>query len=101
VKYSGDRVEIQVRVERRDLRTAAVQVTDHGIGIPATELKHVFKRFYRVPGTVTIRVKGTGLGLFIVRSVIEKHGGKVTVESDGAGKGSTFRVLLPMAAAVS
>jgi signal transduction histidine kinase len=99
IKYSGDRIEISVRVERKDQKMAAVQVSDHGIGIAREELKHVFKRFYRVPGTVTIRVKGTGLGLFIVRSVVEKHGGKVVVESEGAGKGSTFRVLLPLMAA--
>ena len=99
IKYSGDRIEINVRVERKDPKNAVVQVSDHGIGIAKEELKHVFKRFYRVPGTVTIRVKGTGLGLFIVRSVVEKHGGKVTVESDGAGKGSTFRVMLPVMAA--
>jgi len=101
IKYSGDRIEISVKVERKDPKTAVVQVSDHGIGIAREELKHVFKRFYRVPGTVTIRVKGTGLGLFIVRSVVEKHGGKVTVESEGAGKGSTFRMMLPTMAAAS
>ena len=99
IKYSGDRIEIHVRVERKDLKMALIEVMDHGIGIPAEELKHVFKRFYRVPGKVTIRVKGTGLGLFIVRSVVEKHGGKVKVESEGVGKGSTFTVLLPAPAA--
>ena len=88
-----------MKVERNDLKTAIVQVSDHGIGIAQEQLKHVFKRFYRVPGTVTIRVKGTGLGLFIVRSVVEKHGGKVFVESAGAGKGSTFRLRLPVIAA--
>ena len=100
IKYSGDRIEINVRVERKDPKTAVIQVSDHGIGIPREQLKHVFKRFYRVPGTVTIRVKGTGLGLFIVRSVVEKHGGKVFVESEGTGKGSTFRMQLPVTAAV-
>ncbi len=99
IKYSSDRIEISVKVERKDQKTAVVQVSDHGIGIPREQLKHVFKRFYRVPGTVTIRVKGTGLGLFIVRSVVEKHGGKVYAESEGAGKGSTFRMQLPVMAA--
>ena len=98
IKSSGDRIEINVKVERKDAKNAVIEVSDHGIGIPSQELKHVFKRFYRVPGTVTIRVKGTGLGLFIVRSVIEKHGGKVFVESEGAGKGSTFRLQLPVMA---
>jgi two-component system sensor histidine kinase SenX3 len=100
IKYSGKRVDIQVRVDLKEQeKVAVVQVKDDGIGIPKPELKHVFKRFYRVPGSVTIRVKGTGLGLFIVRSVAEKHGGKVTVESAGAGQGSTFRLQLPLDAA--
>jgi signal transduction histidine kinase len=99
IKYSVDRIDINVRVERKDQKTAIVQVSDQGIGIAKEELKHVFKRFYRVPGKVQIRVKGTGLGLFIVRSVVEKHGGKVSVESGGAGKGSTFRMTLPAMAA--
>ena len=51
----------------------------------AVERKRIFKRFYRIPGAMTTRVKGTGLGLFIVRSVVARHGGKVFVESDGAG----------------
>lgn len=96
IKYSGDRIEIDVKVQRKDAKYGVVQVSDHGIGIPREQLKHVFKRFYRVPGTVTIRVKGTGLGLFIVRSVAGKHGGKVFAESDGTGSGSTFRLQLPV-----
>jgi two-component system, OmpR family, sensor histidine kinase SenX3 len=98
IKYSPDRIEIHVRVIRQNAKTAVVEVSDSGIGIEPSELKHVFKRFYRVPGKVMIRVKGTGLGLFIVRSVAEKHGGKVTVESPGPGLGSTFRLSLPAAA---
>jgi two-component system sensor histidine kinase SenX3 len=58
-------------------------------------LKRIFKRFYRVPGRFMGRVKGTGLGLFIVRSVIEKHGGRVFAESGGLGRGSTFIIQLP------
>ena len=96
IKYSTERVEINVRVTRQGQKNALVEVSDHGIGIPTNEIKHVFKRFYRVPGKVTIRVKGTGLGLFIVRSVAEKHGGKVSVESGGLGLGSTFKLLLPV-----
>ena len=70
-----------------------IESIDH---IPKSELKHVFKRFYRAPGSV--RIKGTGLGLFIVRTVAKKHGGKVTVESPGSGFGSTFRLKIPLAA---
>jgi signal transduction histidine kinase len=72
-------------------------VRDHGIGIPNTELKRIFKRFYRIPSTMAMRVKGTGLGLFIVRSVAERHGGRAYAESEGAGHGSTFVIELPPA----
>lgn len=102
VKYSGKRVSVQVSLDVNETdKTAVIQVRDEGIGIPPAELKHVFKRFYRAPGSVTIRVKGTGLGLFIVRSVAEKHGGKVSAVSGGTGRGSTFRLQLPLAAAQS
>ena len=97
IKYSGERIDVRVGVERLG-NDAVIRVSDSGIGIPKDELKNVFKRFYRVPGTVTIRVKGTGLGLFIVRSVVEKHGGKIIAESEGAGKGTTFKMRLPLAA---
>jgi signal transduction histidine kinase len=74
----------------------AVRVHDRGIGIPAAELKRIFRRFYRIPGAVA-RVKGTGLGLFIVRAVVERHGGRVWAESEGTGRGSTFTMQLPAA----
>ena len=63
----------------------------------ATELKRVFKRFYRVPQMDGKKVKGTGLGLFIVNSIIKKHGGSIKADSKGAGRGSTFIVQLPKA----
>jgi signal transduction histidine kinase len=65
------------------------------VGIAPAQLNRIFKRFYRVPGRVMARVKGTGLGLFIVRSIIEKHGGKVFAESEGPGLGATFTIQLP------
>ncbi len=92
IKYSGSQVRVRVEVARLDAKRAAVRVRDQGIGIPDTELKRIFKRFYRIPG---MRAKGTGLGLFIVRSVIKKHAGKVYAESGGAGKGSIFTIELP------
>jgi signal transduction histidine kinase len=76
-----------------------LRVRDNGIGIPATEQKRIFKRFYRIPGTKSTRAKGTGLGLFLVKAVIRRHGGKVYAESDGEGRGSTFVVQLPLATA--
>ena len=92
IKYSGSRIQVKVELLRLDAKRVAVRVRDQGIGIPGTELKRIFNRFYRIPG---MRAKGTGLGLFIVRSVIKKHGGKVYAESEGTGKGSIFTIELP------
>jgi signal transduction histidine kinase len=69
---------------------------DSGVGIPGSELKRIFRRFYRVPGSTAMRVKGTGLGLYIVRSVARRHGGRVWAESEGSGHGSTFVLQLPV-----
>jgi len=95
VKYSDDEVKVSVSVATLDEKRVAVRVIDTGIGIPNAQLKRIFKRFYRVPGRFMARVKGTGLGLFIVHSVITKHGGRVFAESGGLGHGSTFTVHLP------
>lgn len=95
IKYSGPDVHVSVELEHTDTSQATLRVKDTGVGIPQTELKRIFKRFYRARDIVTTRVKGTGLGLFIVRSVIARHGGKVFAESAGPGHGSTFTVQLP------
>jgi signal transduction histidine kinase len=95
VKYSDEEVHVVVSVSAADDKRVTVQVADQGIGIPQAQLKRIFKRFYRVPGRFMARVKGTGLGLFIVKSVIKKHGGRVYAESAGVGQGSTFTVQLP------
>ena len=96
VKYSGERVRVIVEVEPRG-DSVLLRVQDSGIGLAPEEIKHVFKRFYRVPGMFMARVKGTGLGLYIVQSVVEKHGGKVDVASAGPNQGSTFTIRLPKA----
>jgi len=96
IKYSGPNVHVAVELEQADPATATLRVRDQGIGISPSERKRIFRRFYRIPGAMSTRVKGTGLGLFIVRSVVARHGGKVFVESDGAGQGSTFIVQLPV-----
>ena len=95
VKYSGETKEIVIEVVTPDIDTVLLRVTDQGVGIPASELKRIFKRFYRVASSATGRVKGTGLGLFIVRSIARRHGGDAFAESEGAGRGSTFNLRLP------
>lgn len=96
IKYSGERVDVEVAVVRQG-RRAVVRVTDQGPGLPPDELRRVFKRFYRVPGPVTQRVKGTGLGLFIVQTAARRHGGRAWATSQGPGRGATFHFELPLA----
>jgi two-component system sensor histidine kinase SenX3 len=95
VKYSVKDVQVSVEVAAIDAKEVAVRIADRGMGIPSAQLKRIFKRFYRVPGRVMARVKGTGLGLFIVSSVVKRHGGRVFAESEGPGKGSQFTIQLP------
>ena len=99
VKYSQGEVKILVELDELHDQRIAVRVTDNGVGISAAELKRIFKRFYRIPASVAVRTKGSGLGLFIVRSVAKKHGGKAFAESAGQGQGSTFTLQLPAAPA--
>lgn len=97
VKYSPAAPRVTVEVAGFDEQRLAVRVRDNGIGIPRGQLKHVFKRFYRIRARMVSQVKGSGLGLFIVRSVVERHGGRVFAESAGEGMGSTFTIVLPKA----
>jgi len=97
VKYSTSEIKVLVETVPVDGKFAAVRVIDRGAGIPKAELKQIFKRFYRVAGAQTSRVKGTGLGLYIVRSVAKRHGGRAWAESEGPGHGSTFVLQLPLA----
>lgn len=96
VKYSKNSPKISIRIKRATLNNRVeIFIKDSGKGIPSGDLKRIFKRFYRVPeiGTET---RGTGLGLFIVKSIIERHGGRVSAQSRGEGTGSTFIVQLPL-----
>jgi len=97
VKYSQSDINIRVELEEVAPARVAVRVSDRGIGISSTELKRIFRRFYRTPALGAVRTKGSGLGLFIVRSVAKNHGGRAFAESSGAGQGSRLTLLLPKA----
>ena len=95
VKYSpdGGNITLTAQSERRNL---VVAVTDQGLGMPTTELDRIFDRFHRVHGEDSRRIGGTGLGLAICKGLVEAHGGRIWAESQGEGKGSTFRFTLPL-----
>lgn len=93
VKYSRGRVRIHVEMTTRD-NDVLMRISDEGVGIPPSDLKRIFKRFFRT-GRARTKVKGTGLGLFIVRQILRKHGGGVVAESEGEGKGAAFTLRLP------
>jgi signal transduction histidine kinase len=94
VKYSGDPVEVRVRVNRVEDDRVDVDITDRGIGIPAGELRKIFRRFYRAGREVQRTAAGLGLGLFIVRNLVRRQGGRVVARSEGFGAGSRFVVTL-------
>jgi signal transduction histidine kinase len=94
VKYSRDHVQVTVEVAAPAPDTVWVRVRDRGVGIPSPQLGRIFNRFYRFQ-TRGFKVKGTGLGLYIVRSIVRQHGGRVFAASEGEGKGATFTVELP------
>jgi signal transduction histidine kinase len=97
VKYSRDDIHVEVEVGKGELDLAIVRVRDRGIGIPPNETKRIFGRFYRTPWALTQRVKGTGLGLFIVAQTAKRHGGRAFAHSEGVGRGATFTLELPLA----
>jgi two-component system sensor histidine kinase SenX3 len=99
IKYSGASVDVRVRLETTDAKRIMLSVQDNGVGIPPGELKRIFKRFYRVPNRNLHGVKGTGLGLFIVRAIAHKHGGRVFAKSQGEGLGTTVVLELPRSVA--
>jgi signal transduction histidine kinase len=95
VKYSSADPRIRVEVVTPDLQSVQIRVQDDGVGIPRGELKRVFKRFYRVLTPGSAQVKGSGLGLFIVRAIARRHGGDAYAQSEGSGRGTTVTIQLP------
>ncbi len=93
IKYSPEGGLITVGVERRN-NHACVKVTDQGIGIPQAALAQLFQRFYRAENVDAQHISGIGIGLFVVKEIVDLHGGEVTVDSN-EGHGSTFIVCLP------
>jgi signal transduction histidine kinase len=94
VKYSGEPVDVRVRVASGDDDRVRVEISDRGIGIPPGELRKIFQRFYRAGREVQRSAAGLGLGLFIVRNLVRRQGGRVEARSEGFGAGSRFVVTL-------
>lgn len=95
IKYSPAGGAVEVRIwEEGD--AAQVTVTDQGIGIPATDLPHLFERFRRGQNVDDRRFAGMGLGLYICRGVVDQHGGQIWATSPGLGHGSTMHIVLPL-----
>ena len=92
VKYSGDSRSVQVEVETG--RAVAIRVRDQGLGIPSSEQRQIFRKFARGSSAEVQGVKGTGIGLAMVRHIVDAHGGSVKLQSE-PGKGSTFTIELP------
>ncbi len=97
-KYSRGEPAIHVSVQQPSEGRVAIAIGDEGIGIPRHELRKIFNRFYRAGRDVQRQVAGLGLGLFVVRAMVRKQGGRVVAESEGAGQGSRFVVTLRTAA---
>jgi two-component system sensor histidine kinase SenX3 len=97
VKYSPEGVHIRCSLAIFNYTSVALTITDTGVGLDSSQFKRIFKRFYRVPGRYIAKIKGTGLGLFLVRNIARQHGGDATATSPGPGLGTTITITLPLA----
>jgi len=93
LKFTSANGRVTVRLFS-DHDTVTLQVSDTGVGIPNDRLERIFDRFYQVDGSTTRHYGGVGLGLALVKGIVEAHGGQITVASQ-VGQGTTFTVLLP------
>jgi len=94
IKYSEDPVDVRIGLSELNDGRVRVEIEDNGIGIPSAELRKIFQRFYRAGRDVQRKAAGLGLGLFIVRGLLRRQGGRVVAQSAGAGHGSRFIVTL-------
>jgi two-component system sensor histidine kinase SenX3 len=95
-KYSPNGVSVSCSLSITRYTWVSIRITDTGIGLPSNQLKRIFNRFYRVPGRDMLKIKGTGLGLFLVRNIARQHGGDAVATSPGPGLGTTLTLTLPL-----
>jgi signal transduction histidine kinase len=93
IKYSISDLQINI-LFKRSSKKVEIEFSDNGIGIPNDQIKKIFQRFYRIYDSDIPNVKGTGLGLYVVREIIKFHRGKITAVSHGKGKGAKFKIEL-------
>jgi two-component system, OmpR family, sensor histidine kinase SenX3 len=96
VKYSPEGVHVSCSLAITRYAWVSLKITDTGLGLAANQFKRIFRRFYRVPGRNMMRIKGTGLGLFLVRNIVRQHGGDIIASSPGLNQGTTITLTLPL-----
>jgi two-component system sensor histidine kinase SenX3 len=97
VKYSPNGVQVVCTIAIHRYTQLTIAITDRGLGLASNHLKRIFKRFYRVPGRNAVKIKGTGLGLFLVRTIARQHGGSIAAISPGPNLGTTITLRFPLA----
>jgi signal transduction histidine kinase len=96
IKYNRSGGKVTVKIEKAENKPETlISIRDTGIGIPEEAMEKLFTKFYRAPNAMEAKSKGSGFGLYIVKQIVEKHGGKIWVESQ-LGKGTTFYFTLPL-----
>lgn len=95
VKYNTKQLNIEVNIKQHN-KTLEIEFTDNGIGISRDQIKKIFQKFHRIYDKDIPNVKGTGLGLYVVKEIIKSHKGKITAYSEGKGKGTTFKIEFPV-----
>lgn len=94
IRYIKGSGEVKIKIFKKE-KNLFFEIKDSGIGIPREDQKYIFQKFFRSGNAMKFQTKGSGLGLFIVKSIVEKSGGKIEFESE-EGKGTTFRFTLPL-----